>query len=166
MKDPLSERLREAQWRRELTPAEREQLRANLSGRPDEAAEWDTEARLTAALRELRDAPVASNFTARVLQAVKLEQDTAHRHAVRQWPLLHWPAKWCVRGALASVLVLAGLLSYDHVQDFKREERAQSLMEVSSAAALPGVEVLQDFDAIQAMRHAPTADLELLKALE
>ncbi|RPI99768.1 MAG: hypothetical protein EHM39_05955 [Chloroflexi bacterium] len=141
-------------------------MRAHLAARPDESAEWEIETRLSAALDKLPDAPVPSNFTARVLQAVKRAEEQAGRQPTGLWRLWHWPAKWSVRAALASVILVAGLLSYQHVQDSRREERAQSLMEITSAAAVPGPEILQDFDAIHAMSQAPTADLELLKALE
>ncbi len=71
--DPTYNRLRELSWRRKLTGAEEAELRAWLAAHPDAQADWEAEAGLNAALGRLPDAPVPSNFTARVLQAVERE---------------------------------------------------------------------------------------------
>ena len=65
--------LRESSWRRKLTEAEQAELRAYLAAHPDARADWEMESALNAALTRLPDAPVPSNFTARVLQAVERE---------------------------------------------------------------------------------------------
>ena len=64
--DSVHERLREILWRRPLTAAEAAELRAWLAAHPDAAADWATEQQLSRAVRRLADAPVPSNFTARV----------------------------------------------------------------------------------------------------
>ena len=56
----------EALWRRKLSEAGRNALRAQ--------PELELEARLTAALAKIPDAPVPSNFTARVLAAIELDE--------------------------------------------------------------------------------------------
>src|ERR1700690_4482069 len=70
MKDePLQNPLRELVWRRKLTEAERAGLRAP----PETQADLEFESLLTEGLARLPDAPVPSNFTARVLQAAERE---------------------------------------------------------------------------------------------
>ena len=56
----------ESLWRRKLSEAERATLRAS--------PELELEAKLTAALGKISEASVPSNFTARVLAAVELEE--------------------------------------------------------------------------------------------
>ena len=68
--EPIQNPLRELVWRRKLTEAEHAGLRAQ----PETQADLELESRLTEALARLPDAPVPSNFTARVLQAVEREE--------------------------------------------------------------------------------------------
>src|SRR5947207_1198597 len=71
--DPRYHHLRELSWRRQLTGAEEAELRAWLAAQPEAQAGWEAEAELNEALGRLADAPVSTNFTTRVLQAVELE---------------------------------------------------------------------------------------------
>src|SRR5438105_13622263 len=72
--DPLYNHLREINWRRKLSAAEARQMRQWLEGHPEAHADWEAELALGEGLGRLPDAPVPSNFTARVLQAVGREQ--------------------------------------------------------------------------------------------
>src|ERR1035441_868191 len=87
--DPNYNRLLELSWRRKLTDAEEAQLRALLESRPEAQADWDAEATLNAVLGRLPDAPVPSNFTARVLQTVEREAAAELRQGERKWQF--WP---------------------------------------------------------------------------
>src|SRR3954469_6162170 len=98
MNDPLENQLREAAWRRNLTPEEQASLRAWLAAHPDAARDWEQDHRLTAILAGLPPAPVSSNFTARVLQAI--DRDTAASARRRPVP---WSWRWLVpKATLAS----------------------------------------------------------------
>src|SRR5271165_916325 len=101
MNDPLDQRFRELSWRREPAEAEAAELRAWLAAHPEAAAEWEAERQLNELLQQLPEAPpVASNFTARVLQAVKRETSAA-RPAAHGWRSWHPWRGWLPRTAVA-----------------------------------------------------------------
>lgn len=166
MKDPLIERLREAAWRRKLTAAEIQQLQSWMAEYPQESKDWDLELELTEAIAHLPDVPVPSNFTSRVLSQVEREQPTRPSESDGWFSRWHLRLRWLPRAAVASVVLAAGLLSYSHVQDSKRRHQAESVREIISYTAVPGPEILQDYEAIQAMSQSPRPDMELLKALQ
>jgi hypothetical protein len=60
----------------------------------------------------------------------------------------------------------AGLFAWHHVQAEKRQEIGKSLMRVSEVPSLAGADLLENFDAIQAMSDAPAPDDELIKLLQ
>src|SRR3989304_6073907 len=88
--DPAYTRLREASWRRPLTAAEQAELHACLAAHPEAQADWDAEAGLNELLGRLPDAPVASNFTTRVLQAIEHDPAQSARSSVRDWRWRVW----------------------------------------------------------------------------
>ena len=93
MNDSEHQRLREESWRRKLSPAEEASLRTWLAAHPDQQADWEADARLSQWLGQLPDAPVPSNFTSLVLQAVDRQEAAVARPAVGMtWfqRLLHW----------------------------------------------------------------------------
>src|ERR1041384_4324215 len=111
--DPNFQRLLELSWKRKLTGAEQAQLQAWLAAHPEAQADWDAEASLNEALRRLQDSPVPSNFTARVLQAIELDERTnTVRSPVFSRPLvIAWsPAfrRWLPRVAVACIVFGAG----------------------------------------------------------
>ena len=63
--NPGLQRWQELVWRRPLTQAEQAELRAWLARHPEAKADADLEEALTAALENLPDVPVPSNFTTR-----------------------------------------------------------------------------------------------------
>jgi len=114
-------------------------------------------------LRELRgllarlpDAPLPSNFTARVMQAVELED--ARRAPA--WIFFTW--NWRVRlprfALAAAVVMAAGLVLHQQAISSQRAALARRIALVPA----PSVEVLQNFDAIQRMGQPAHADPELL----
>jgi ferric-dicitrate binding protein FerR (iron transport regulator) len=164
-KDPLYEQLREISWRRKLTNAEETQLAEWLVAHPEARSDWDSEAALNKTLAALPDVPVASNFTARLLQAAQREAAMPQKGALASVRLPSWWTRWLPKAALAALVLGAGLLSYDQIKTGQHKELARSLTTVSQVS-LPGPEILSDFDAIAAMGSAPPADEELLKILE
>src|ERR1039457_2212594 len=99
MNDPFS-KLRETSWRRELTSAEESALRDWLAEHPEAREDWEADAALNRVLERLPEAPVPSNFTARVIQAVELEKAVALREPESRW-------KWVWRSFVPKVALAA-----------------------------------------------------------
>jgi hypothetical protein len=159
--DPIHDRLRELSWRRQLTGPEQAELRAWLAAHPEAQADWAAEAGLNEALSRLPDAPMPSNFTARVLQAVERESAAELRQHEGKW--LTWPwRRWLPRMAFAVVIVGAGFISYQQVDAANRRKLAESVAVKSAVSSLSTAEILTDFDAIQALKSTPPPDEELL----
>jgi anti-sigma factor RsiW len=162
--DPLSTRFRELSWRRKLSPSESEELRAWLAAHPEAQEDWDAEIGLSETLDRLPNVPVASNFTARVLQAVEREDNAVQRRVHAGWRISKW-LKWLPRTAFAAAAVTASLIGVHTIWEHKRAEAyRQSVTAVSEVASLPSPEILQDFDAIRDLNPAP--DEELLQAFQ
>ncbi len=116
-------------------------------------------------LRELRgllsrlpDAPLASNFTARVMQAVEREES----RPPSRWTLSAWDwGALLPRVAVAVVVMAAAGLAFErHAAMAQREQLAKNVAMV--AGAMPSVEALQNFDAIRRMSQPVHADEGLL----
>lgn len=163
--DPLYHYLRELSWRRKFTPAEAAELQAWLAAHPEARENWEAEAGLNEALGRLPDAPVASNFTARVLQAVERETASERRRRQRKWRFAGWLG-WLPRTAVAVVIVGVGLISFQRVRSPHYRALVQSVAAVSRVSSLPSPEILKDFDAIRVSNPTPAADEELLAALK
>ena len=158
--DPVYKRLRELSWRRPLTESEQAELRAWLAAHPEAQAGWEVEKHLSAMLQQLPDAPVPSNFTARVLQAVAQEAAAAG-----QRPGFQWAWRWRVflpRTAAAVVVVGLGLFAY-HRYD---AGLATDVRIVAAVPEVPKLEVLEDFEAIRRLGSTPQPDEELLALLK
>ena len=113
-------------------------------------------------LSRLPDAPVPSNFTARVMQAVELEESQAGRARPRKVFTWNWHALLPRTAAAAVVVIAASLAFYQHQIYNQRVAIAKSVMLVANAQPLPGVEALNNFDAIQRMSQPAHADEGLL----
>lgn len=159
--DPVYQRLRELSWRRPLTESEQAELRAWLAAHPVAQDEWEVEKHLSAMLQQLPDAPVPSNFTARVLQVVGQETAAAGRRS--GFPCA---GRWRVflpRTAAAMVIVGLGLFAYH------RYLAHRLVTDVGIVAAVPEVpkpEVLEDFEAIRRLGSAARPDEDLLALLQ
>jgi hypothetical protein len=157
--------------RRPLTEAEVTRLRAALAGVRAPSEPWDEELALTRLLSRLPDAPVASNFTSRVLEAVDAAPaPRAFGQSWRDWLAIIRPVP---RFAAMAIALLAIPLGYARYQSITRTHIAHSLASIApsvdaaaQAARIPPAEILADFDAINRLRQARgTADLELLAGL-
>jgi hypothetical protein len=146
---------RESLWRRRLTDAER----AALSAQPD----LELEARLTESLAKMPDRPVASNFTARVMSALELEETRRARPWIFDW---HWRSFMPRAIATAAILVFAGLGWQHYELNVQRSLLAKNIAQVASAQPLPSLEALNNFDAIQRMSQPVAADQELLALMK
>jgi hypothetical protein len=136
--------LRESLWRRKLSDAER----AGLSVQP----ELELEARLTGALAKIPDAPVPSNFTARVLDAIELEEKQAVRS--HGWAL-NWRRLWPRVAVAAAVLIFAGVSVQRHESHSRHARRWREASRWwRRTPSLPSVDALDNLDAIQRMSQA------------
>jgi negative regulator of sigma E activity len=126
------------------------------------AADLKLEARLSQALARLPDAPVPSNFTARVMQAVEVEESRHARHWSLGW---NWHALLPRVAVTAAVVLFAGLTLHHHELNSRRTALARNVALVAGSQPLPSVEALENFDAIQRMSQ-PRADEELLALLQ
>jgi anti-sigma factor RsiW len=113
-------------------------------------------------LARLPDAPIASNFTARVMQAVELEE----LRRLRKWHF-NWHSLLPRVAFASAVIFLASGMFEHHELAARRAALAQSVALVAGSPSLPSVEALKNFDAIQRMsRVSPRADDELLALLQ
>jgi anti-sigma factor RsiW len=163
MKDnELHSQLRESSWRRKLTEAEQAELRAYLAANPNACADWEMESALNAALTQLPDASVPSNFTARVLQAVEREEARP-----RAWS---WRWNWHTlvpRIAFAAAVIAFTGLAFQHHEIYRqRIALARNVALVTRGQPMPSPEALENFDAIRRMSQPQHADDELLALMQ
>ena len=144
----------ESLWRRTLSEAER----AALHTQPG----LELEARLTSALAQIPAASVPSNFTARVLAEVERAQMQPDRPQI--WAL-NWRLLWPRVAVVAAVLIFAGVSLQRYEMNAQRTALAKNLA-IAARAPSPGVDALENLDAIQRMSQAGHADNELLAALQ
>jgi len=120
----------------------------------------------------LPDAPLASNFTARVLQAVERDSLQPRRAPpVFRWFGLRRLARQVAALCLFLVLIAFG---YSRYQSLRRERMALALAKVapgidtaSEAVALAPDELWKDFEAINRLPQTkPQADQELVALLK
>lgn len=164
--DPIYNELRELSWRRPLTADEKARLRAFLTAHPEAQADWEAEGGLNEALSRLPDAPVASNFTARVLQAVERESLAEERRAPQSRGFWPWRLHWLPRLAFVAVALGTALISREQIVSTRRARVGQSVTIVADVSSLPSPEILKDFDAINALSETPAPDMALLAALK
>jgi anti-sigma factor RsiW len=160
MKDPVETQWRERCWRRKLGTAERQELRAWLKSHPEAQPDLEVEMSLNKALGTLKDAPVASNFTARLLAAV--ERDVSQRERVSSRRRAGWWEnfpKWLPGFGVGAAVILAGLFSYQQFQTGERQKMLDSVTAISEVATLPSPEILQNYEAIRAITLGPDEDL-------
>lgn len=165
--DPLEQNLREAAWHRPLTAAEQAQLDAWLAQRPEARADWEAELALNTALAHLPERPVASNFTARVLQAVEREDLAAvggRKNSSRLGWLRSWG--WVPRTAAAAVLLIAGMLLWQQVQHTREARAMERFVAAAEATDLPAPEIFQDYEAVLRIMPSGMADTALLTLMQ
>ncbi len=162
MKQPEFENLLQTARERDLTDAELAKLERWLAANPDEQAEWEALDRLLVALP---DAPVASNFTARVLDEVRRAEVPGPALGQAWWRKLLAPQFSPIQIASAAALAMVVVVGYQSYLHRNRAEMAASLHAVATIAEMaPGL--LSDFEAIEAIDQADPIDEELWAALK
>lgn len=160
------ERLAETVQRGRLTSDEEEHLRAFLREHPEHRAVFEEDCGLNHLLQQLPDAPVSTNFTAGVLQAVRQNREPARsaEHGAFWQKFLR---QWMPAAATAVLAVGLAVAGYQQHQMAKRQEMARNLAEFSKDSSGASVEFLQHFEAIQRLGQVPqNVDRELLAALQ
>jgi hypothetical protein len=116
------------------------------------------EEQLRRLLSRLPDAPVASNFTARVLQAIEFEEK---RHS--RWAFFRLSWRVFVPRFMGTALVfgLAIITFHQHEVTAQRRELANNVALVATQP-MPSLDALKNFDAIQRMSQTAHPDNELL----
>jgi hypothetical protein len=140
-------------WRKILSNSER----AALNAQP----ELEMEARLTLALTRLPAASAPSNFTARVLDAIELEEKAVAR-AHQGW---NWRLIFPRLAAATAVLIFVGISLQRYETRSHQADLAKKIATLASAQSL-GVDALENLDAIQRMSQSAHADGELLAVLQ
>jgi negative regulator of sigma E activity len=143
----------ESLWRGKLSAEALAALRAQ--------PELEAEARLTAALSKIPDAPMPSNFTARVLAAIDLEEASVERSR----PGWNWRSLFPRIAVAMAVLLFIGVSVQRYETNSHRVALAQTLVRVASAQS-PSVDALENLDAIQSMSQSAHADNDLLAVLQ
>ena len=145
---------------RDLTDGELARLERWLAANPADQAEWEA---LDHLLATLPDTPVATNFTARVLDEVR-RAETAHPALGQAWwqRLLAPQFRPVQIAAAATLAMVIGGVGY---QSHLNQSRAEMAAAVASIAEFPPG-FLADFEAIGAVAQADTIDEELWAALK
>ena len=148
---------------RDLTDGELARLERWLAANPAEWAEWEVLDHLLAALP---DTPVATNFTARVLDEVRCAEAAQPAIGQAWWRRLLVPQFRPIQIAAAAMLVMViGGIGYQSHLNQSRAEMAASVASIASIAEFtPGF--LADFEAIEAITQADPIDEELWAALK
>jgi hypothetical protein len=109
-------------------------------------------------LSRLPDAPVASNFTARVMQAVDLEESSR----ARKWNFIFNWRVFLPRAAVATAAILFAGLTLEHYEVGARRSQVAQSVALVAGAPMPDMDALKNFDAIRRMSQPAHADEELL----
>jgi len=145
---------------RDLTDGELARLERWLAANPADQAEWEA---LDHLLATLPDTPVATNFTARVLDEVHCAEAAQPAIGQAWWRKLLAPQFRPIQIAAAAALAMViGGVGY---QSHLNQSRAEMAAAVASIAEFtPGF--LADFEAIEAIAQADPIDEELWAALK
>lgn len=162
--NPLNDKWRELSWRQKLTETEANELRALLVAHPEDCQDWEDEGCLSNLLQQLPDAPVPSNFTARVLQEVERKPSPHVRVHFKEWRW--WLRAVVPRAVMASLVLGMGLVAWHYHEVEQRIRLAQNIAMISKAGPLPSPEVLANFDTIRHLSQTPPPDEELLALLK
>ena len=167
MNESTYQELLEASWQRKLTSEEDARLQVYLADHPLVQSRWAEEAALNECLQHLSPAPVPSNFTARVLQAIDTEELHRERTATASPGLHAWLNRFLPRLASLGVVLVLSIAGFHQYRSFHRGQVAQNAAMISDLAAIPGPEILKDFEAIHQMRQVTSfSDDDLVTALQ
>lgn len=167
MNDASYQQLLELSWRRKLTEAEAAELQKYLAAHPEAKAEWETDAELNRVLDGLPEVPpVASNFTARVVQAVERETAAQARARTEGWFARGLLRNWLPRAVAACLVAGVVLIGYHEHQIRAREAMARRVADLARAVSA-SPELLANYDHIRRLGDTPPkADTNLLALLK
>lgn len=158
--DPANQKFREISWRRPLTEAEQTEWCGQLKDDPAALADAEAEHALSSALAQLPDAPMPSNFTARVLQQIERETAAATR---TDRPRTHWWRVFIPRFAIACLVVSGGFFFWQ--QHTAKQELVSVAREVAESPLLADPTMLSDFEIIARLTPTESVADEGLLAL-
>jgi hypothetical protein len=162
---PKSEGWREALWAGKLDSRDARALLSDLGGDLASKAEIKEELALNELLGQLPAPSVSSNLASRVAARIFRVETPAKTQS--PWSIPNWKIRWVAGGAGIGFLALASLIFAEwSVQ--RREAMARSVVDVTQATAVPGIAVLQDFDAIAALAEGTRphpGDVDLMAAM-
>jgi anti-sigma factor RsiW len=139
-------------------------LQAWLATHPEAQAEAELDAALDAALNYQSDAPVASNFTARVMQTIVAD---ARREMRPIAPARNWWHKLMPRMALVAAVLCFGTLAYRQHLVGKQKDLTGTAREIAGAQPLASATVIADFEVIRSLTpETAVADEKLLALSE
>ncbi|MGZ4974316.1 MAG: hypothetical protein ACXWKG_01655 [Limisphaerales bacterium] len=162
MNKPTYNQMKEKSWVEPLSAQESDDLRQLLAANPELQKDWDEEALLTTALNRLPDAPVSSNFTSRVMQAVqRADAETERKRA--PWRAF-WRYGWAAKFGVAIAMLCLGTFSFREYQANARAKLAADVKAFAETAPIPQVDWLKNFDTIEQMSKVQVADNELMMA--
>ncbi len=169
MKDPAENQFQELSWRQQLTDAERAELQKFLAAHPEAKAELEAELGLNNLLEKLPEAPpVASNFTALVMQAV--ERENAAQNRGRSGVGWRWLSlqTWLAKAAAACVVVGVSCFAIYQHQLGERRTMAQNVAAFAEAYSATGTVPAEDFDSIRRLGGEEPAkpDTDLLALMK
>ncbi len=179
MKHPIRKQALETLWRRELTVDERGRLEQHFAGDEGQRLFFEEEEALSRLLTGVADAPLSSNFTARVVAAARLEKRRSGRvdddlglaALLGRWRG-YFHRSWTTPTMAAGLILVISITAFYQAKSYRRQQLAQTLATVTKATAMPEIEVLQDFDAIrhlgrvQMSQSTMEMDAALLAALQ
>ena len=158
-------------WKAELhgrlSPEEKARWQISLTGQPETLARLEEEIALNRLLRAVPEAPVSSNFTARVMQLVEREHWKQSTPVLLRFWADYVAFSWGRKLAFASMVLLLGLVSYQQYQLSARRELAKSILRVSNV--LPAADVIEGFSAMDGLRRVSivhAGEPDLLDALQ
>lgn len=163
--DPVYQKLSEISWRRPLTEAEQAELRVWLMAHPEAQADIEAEEALNQAMAKLPEAPMPSNFTARVWQAI--EREAAPKTAVAAPRSFRWWRVFIPRFAVATLIVVGGAVAYRNNVAKQNQALLTAAQEVAAVESFADPLVMADFEVIASL--SPTlgvADEKLLALSE
>jgi len=157
--------LRELSWRRKLTSEGAADLQRRLAADPRAREEWQAEAGLNQLLERLPDAPpVASNFTALVMQSVARDAAAQARECAKE-TRSSW--RWLPRVGVAGLVAGFVFVGYQRHQAQERVALARSMAQVAEVVSASGPDFMQDLEPIRRMGGAqPQPDLEILALMK
>src|SRR4051812_21007999 len=139
-------------------------LQGWLPSHPDKQAWREVEQSLSEQLRHLSDAPLSSNFTSQVMQALDAELMRQEREGRPRHTFLQWLHKLAPRLAPVSLALVVVITYFVQHQKHDHQNRIINSVAIVTSSDVPGFEILKDFDAIQNL--PPAMDEDLLAALQ